>query len=78
VVPDLPATVESFFVGVDPFRQSLNSDSSFGLISAIVVSPTMTIVALLGLNHASWNLIRSSRVIFATPSSYPDPENGRP
>ena len=49
--------------GTSPGRQPANSRSSLGWISAIVVAPTTTSVAWLGLNQVRWNLTRSSRVI---------------
>ncbi len=49
------------------------SFSSLGVISAKVVSPTMSKVALLGLYQVSWNLARSSRVILLTLDSVPVP-----
>src|SRR6185436_16197487 len=55
VVPEGCDTVLSVFDGTDPFFQPWNSASSFGLISAIVVSPTTTIVAWSGLNQVWWN-----------------------
>ena len=67
-----------FFFGTSPGFQEAKSFSSFGWISANVVSPTTTIVALFGLNHVLWNLTRSSRVIFATEPSVPEPVNGLP
>jgi len=52
--------------------------SSFGVTSLSVVSPTITSVALFGLNHESWNFTRSSRVIFPTLALVPEPVNGFP
>ena len=63
----------SVFFGTSPGFQRANSASSFGWISASVVSPTTISVALFGLNQLSWNLTRSARVIAATDSSVPEP-----
>ena len=58
-----------FFFGTSPAFQPSKSFSSFGLISASVVSPTTTSVALFGLNQVWWNFTRSARDIFATEAS---------
>ncbi len=65
-----------FFRGTSPGRQAANSRSSLGLSSAIVVAPTTTSVAWLGLNHVRWNSTRLSRVIFAVDASVPEPVQG--
>src|SRR5579871_2629183 len=71
-------TVLTVFFGTAPGLQPENSFSSFGVTSAIVVSPTITRVALFGLNHALWNLTRSSRVSFETLAVVPNPVSGLP
>ena len=63
-------------VVTSPDFHEANRFSSLGVISASVVSPTMSNVALLGLNQVSWNLARSSRVILLTLSSVPVPMKG--
>ena len=72
----LGATSAMFFVGTSPGRQPAKSRSSLGRISAIVVAPTTTIVAWLGLNQVLWNFTRSSRVIFLADASVPEPLQG--
>ena len=65
-----------FFSGTSPLAHPANARSSLGRISAMVVAPTTTSVALLGLNQVRWNLTRSSRVIRAVDSSVPEPVQG--
>ena len=54
-----------FLAGTSPGFQPANSRSSLGRISAIVVAPTTTSVAWLGLNQVSWKRTRSSRLMLA-------------
>jgi hypothetical protein len=42
----------------------------------MVVAPTTTSVAWLGLNQVRWNPTRSSRVIFRADASVPEPLYG--
>ena len=67
-----------FFAGTVPGFHAANSFSSRGLISAIVVAPTTTIVALTGLNQSAWNFTSVSRVILPTDSIVPEPVSGVP
>ena len=71
-------TAPRFFFGTSPAFQDANSRSSRGWISARVVSPTTTSVALLGLNQVSWNRTTSSRVSFETDCAVPEPVSGVP
>ena len=54
-----------------PGFHETNSFSNFGVISANVVSPTISNVALFGLYQVSWNFARSWRVILHTLDSLP-------
>ncbi len=63
------ATFEMLFFGVFPCFQDAKAFSSCGLISAGVVSPTITSVVLFGRYHVSWNLAIASRVSLPTPAS---------
>ena len=65
-------------MGTSPRFHAPKAFSSFGLISASVVSPTTSSVAALGLNQVVHHLTMSSRVSFLTAPAVPEPESGWP
>ena len=67
-----------FVAGTSPGFQLLSTRSSFGTSSAIVMSPTTTIVAWFGLNQVRWKVARSALVIAFTDASVPEPVSGSP